>query len=668
MLQTSENHLQLTHPKYRPDIDGLRAIAVISVVVFHAFPEVMKGGFIGVDIFFVISGFLISTIIFQNLNEGTFSFAEFYARRVRRIFPALLIVLIGCYLFGWFVLYADEYKQLGRHMAGGAAFVSNFILWRESGYFDTSAETKPLLHLWSLGIEEQFYIVWPFLVWFAWKRKFSPLTLIVVIAGFSFLLNILQIGKDNVATFYSPQTRFWELLCGAWLAWIRLEQNRKGSIPPGKKGRFSRLIDRLPPDLLATSGFLLLLFGFWAIDEDIGFPGKWAAIPVVAAVLIIAAGHRSRINQILLSNRVSVWFGLISFPLYLWHWPLLTFLRITESATPPVAARLFAVLAAIFLAWLTYRLIEQPVRFGGSPRLKVRILAGLMLAVAIAGMHASATDGIKSRQKVRNDINGTAFEWPESKIRHPGCAEAVGTTLIPYCLKSASHAPAAALIGDSHANSIFDYFDGYFSRQGRGIIMLGKAGCPPFLMVERGQSACPEVMSEIVRYLAQNPDIRDVYITGRFAAAQSGRDFGEATKDDFYPMKLLSKPLEQDRGEIFRTGFSLMLDALEKSGKRITIVFDVPELDFEPKSCIRNQDNGQCFIERDKVLARQAAYREIVASLREKHAFGVADLMEPFCDKDKCIAQHEGRILYRDKHHLSSHGNAYLLNSGFHPD
>lgn len=212
----------LTHPKYRPDIDGLRAVAVLSVVAFHAFPAWMKGGFIGVDVFFVISGFLISTIIFENLDRGTFSFADFYARRIKRIFPALLLVLIASFAFGWFLLLADEFKQLSNHIVAGAGFVSNLVLWSEAGYFDNSAETKPLLHLWSLGIEEQFYIVWPFVLWFAWKRKLNLLTLTVIVSLISFGLNLKGIKQDSVATFYSPQTRFWELLSGSILAWLAI--------------------------------------------------------------------------------------------------------------------------------------------------------------------------------------------------------------------------------------------------------------------------------------------------------------------------------------------------------------------------------------------------------------------------------------------------------------
>ena len=230
----TSHQAHLSHSKYRPDIDGLRAIAVLSVVAFHAFPSWIRGGFIGVDVFFVISGYLISTIIFENLDKGTFSFSEFYSRRIRRIFPALLLVLIACFAFGWFALLADEYKQLGKHIAAGAGFISNFILWNESGYFDNSADAKPLLHLWSLGIEEQFYIVWPLLLWFVWKRKFNLLTITIVLAVASFILNLKGVKQDMVATFYSPQPRFWELLCGSLLAWFTLYKKYTFSVIKSK--------------------------------------------------------------------------------------------------------------------------------------------------------------------------------------------------------------------------------------------------------------------------------------------------------------------------------------------------------------------------------------------------------------------------------------------------
>ena len=210
----------LIHPKYRPDIDGLRAIAVLSVLGFHAFPAQFKAGFIGVDIFFVISGFLISSIIFENLARGSFSFLEFYGRRIKRIFPALALVLFTSFTFAWFALFADEFAQLGKHMAAGAAFVSNFALWQEAGYFDNAAESKPLLHLWSLAIEEQFYIFWPLLVWATWKRKWLFITILITLLIVSFGINLHFVRVDRATAFFFPGSRVWELLIGVVLAYF----------------------------------------------------------------------------------------------------------------------------------------------------------------------------------------------------------------------------------------------------------------------------------------------------------------------------------------------------------------------------------------------------------------------------------------------------------------
>lgn len=200
---------------YRPDIDGLRALAVLFVLLFHAFPSLLPGGFVGVDVFFVISGYLITGLILRDLESGQFSLRHFYARRVRRIFPALCLVMAVSLGYGWLVLTAGEYQQLGRHVASGAAFLANFMFWREAGYFDNAADTKPMLHLWSLGIEEQFYMVWPPLLWLWWRRWRALSWLVIPLAGLSLGYSLQLAGRDLVADFYSPLTRFWELLLGA---------------------------------------------------------------------------------------------------------------------------------------------------------------------------------------------------------------------------------------------------------------------------------------------------------------------------------------------------------------------------------------------------------------------------------------------------------------------
>ena len=365
----------LASSQYRSDIDGLRAIAVLSVVGFHAFPLGIRGGFIGVDIFFVISGFLISTIIFDGLEAGVFSFSEFYGRRIKRIFPALALILLASYAFGWFALFPHEYAQLGKHIAAGAGFVSNFVLSNESGYFDNLAETKPLLHLWSLGIEEQFYIVWPLLLWLAWRFRIRILGLTVAVAVASFALNIFGIFIDDVPTFYSPQTRFWELLTGSLLAWHRLqgvdetsERQRKVS---ALLGRFSGR--RIAEDFRATarhlqswSGACLIAFALLFLTKSQPYPGWWALLPTIGAALIIAGGARSGFNRKILSHPVLVWFGLISYPLYLWHWPLLSFARIMVGDVPSAGIRITAVALSVPLAWVTWVLLEKPIRRRGS--------------------------------------------------------------------------------------------------------------------------------------------------------------------------------------------------------------------------------------------------------------------------------------------------------------
>jgi len=399
-------HSQLSLPKYRLDIDGLRAVAVLAVVAFHAFPSWVRGGFIGVDVFFVISGFLISTIIFENLDKGTFSFYDFYARRIRRIFPALLLVSLACFAFAWFELLADEFKQLGKHIAAGAGFISNFVLWNEAGYFDNSADTKPLLHLWSLGIEEQFYIIWPLVIWLSWKYKFNFFIIALTTAILSFGLNIKGVHADPVGTFYSPQTRFWELVIGSLLAWLAIYKKQVisnikktvdtwiSSVAYNKK---QELNENSLVNVLSLVGFSLLIGGMWGIHKDLSFPGGFALVPVAVSAFIIAAGSNAYLNRKILSTRIMVWFGLISFPLYLWHWPLLAFARIIEGETPRIGIRVTVVAVSVLLAWFTYRLVERPVRSGGQSKVKVGSLFFLTVIIGYMGYNTYERDGLPFR-------------------------------------------------------------------------------------------------------------------------------------------------------------------------------------------------------------------------------------------------------------------------------
>lgn len=407
----------VSHPKYRPDIDGLRAVAVLAVVVFHAFPNSLKGGFAGVDVFFVISGFLISTILFQNIDRKTFSIADFYSRRIRRIFPALSLVLAIVLVFGWFCLLPDELQQLGKHTAASAGFIQNFILWGESGYFDNASDTKPLLHIWSLGIEEQFYFIWPLLLSIGGNfresrhKKIFYLIIMSLVFLVSFLLNINLVKVDPTKTFYLPQYRFWELALGGLLAWVVLYKPRVSSVHLNTNYKYFLKPHVIKKACDATSilGFFILIAVFIKFDKQTIFPGFNALWPVFGTAMIIFAGQDSFLNRKFLANKIMVWFGLISFPLYLWHWPILSFGRIIYGDEPTQEFRLSAVVAASILSWLTVKFIEKPFRFGTSAKNKKIIF--LAFSAAVIGGLGFATwkvEHLPERERLKSlRVNGS---------------------------------------------------------------------------------------------------------------------------------------------------------------------------------------------------------------------------------------------------------------------
>jgi len=483
------NPSHLTHPKYRADIDGLRAVAILSVVGFHAFPLWLKGGFVGVDVFFVISGFLISTIIIGSLERNSFSFIEFYSRRINRIFPALLLVLFTCFIFGWFVLLADEYKHLGKHIVGGAGFISNYLLWYENGYFDITADIKPLLHLWSLGIEEQFYIVWPVLLWVAWKKRFNLLMVLIAVTLISFSLNISSVADDAVATFYSPLTRFWELFLGSFLAYITLH---KQNVFNGLACRFDEWVTKIfrtqtsgekgniLPNTQSILGAVLIIISVIFTPKD-NFPGWWAVLPTLGTMLIISAGAQGWVNRVVLSNGVLVWFGLVSFPLYLWHWPLLSFSRIVYGEIPDSTIRIAMVFISILLAWLTYSLIEKPLRFRKDSKVIVIILLVLMSIVGCLGYSAYESDGFEQRNVELENFNPDRNIIIQSN-QPSSCSNEKKYALVnKFCTKYASENAQKTIVlyGDSSSGAWVSVFLGIAKSNEYTVILVTMPACSP---------------------------------------------------------------------------------------------------------------------------------------------------------------------------------------------
>ncbi len=374
---------------YRPDIDGLRGIAVLCVLVFHAFPLLLPGGFIGADIFFVISGYLICGILLRDILDGRYSVAQFYARRIKRIFPALTLVLACTVAFGWLLLWPGEFQNLGNHVAGGAAFIANLLLWGNTGYFDETAEKQPLLHLWSLGIEEQFYMVFPIALWYATRLRLSITKFLAALLALSFIFSYYMTMTHPSVGFYFPVSRLWELLAGAVLA--AFEQNVRQSTTAGPAGQVSSAGFLGVKSWAAYLGLACIAGSALFLTKNIPFPGVWAVLPVVGAVLVIAGGIQSSSRAGILSHKLLLWVGLISYPLYLWHWPLFYYSRLFHPFGLPTLWTFAVLFSSVLLAFLTFRLVETPIRFGRGK--ETRNIAGLsivMAAIFLVGLLAKS--------------------------------------------------------------------------------------------------------------------------------------------------------------------------------------------------------------------------------------------------------------------------------------
>lgn len=622
------------HPAYRSDIDGLRAVAVLAVVIFHAFPALIPGGFIGVDIFFVISGFLISTILARSLDQGSFSFAGFYARRIKRIFPALLLVMAATLAFGWFALFPDELAQLGLHISGGAGFLSNLVLWNEVGYFDRGADTKPLLHLWSLAIEEQFYIVWPVVLLLAWKRRISLLAAAAVLAALSFAANVGGINAFPSATFYSPASRAWELLAGAMLACALLH-------PAPLVSRAARL---LPPNAWSALGALLIALGLAVITAAHRFPGWYALLPVAGAVMLIGAGPRAWFNRVVLSNRLLVWVGLISYPLYLWHWPLLSFAHIIEAKTPAPHLRALLVLAALVLAWLTYLLVERPLRFGKG-RYKVAVLAALMVMLAAAGAWIVKKDGLPQRPAVvDNARHQKSLVLVEDVQNAAACKKRYGfDTEYEYCLLARpDQDPTVVLLGDSHAYHVVYGLTKYYSSIGENLLMLGTRH--PYWGLAPGDDPYQLATQPMLELAMNTPSIKTVVFSTHLRL------------DNSMPDSRVIYEAARDTIRRFR-----------EAGKSVIIMEDVPILGFNPRACIRRAGipstgtRSPCALPRADVDNQtpkdEVLLAELVRDFPGVALFRTRDLM---CDDKLCWAMKDGDLLYRDDNHLSYEGDLYI--------
>jgi peptidoglycan/LPS O-acetylase OafA/YrhL len=653
----------LAHPiSYRPDIDGLRALAVLAVMAFHAFPSIIQGGFVGVDVFFVISGFLISSILLENINKKRFSIRDFYFRRIKRIFPALLVVLATTLCTGWAILLSDEFIMLGQQTLAATVFSSNFWLWHEAGYFDKSSEVKPLLHLWSLAIEEQFYIVWPLLL-LGFTRMTTRVSLCIFLLAATSLFSCIAHINNSTLMFYFPYNRAWELLAGAFLASRVYEKN-----PLKIKNNHEKALaeNSGKPEMLnrfsAYAGIALVLIAITCLDKNSIFPGWLAMIPTLGACMIIAAGEQAWPNRHLLANRIMVFIGLISYPLYLWHWPLLAFARIMEGNEPSVVIRSTCIALSVLLAWLTYYFLERPLRSGGTRTVRILVIAAA--AIGISG-YFCGNEKIKPRsamyglEQIMKAVNDWGYPRTEITAFH---FNGVGFD------SQGGNKKTTIFIGDSNMEQYLPRINKILSENPAAynrVIFGTSSGCVPIPhVINSPWEKCPSIIGNAYQLAVENEDIDTIVIAASWIQYFN---LGYASPTLFYEEDGAQYPMgeEDSAGEKKALAeLERVIIALQNRHKRVFLILNTPVGgEFEPRQLVERSWGQFGFgmnreytgAAKTEIIRRNKSFTSRLSAIIQKTGIIAFNPVEIMCTGETCpVMTEKGFPIYRDGFHLNA--------------
>lgn len=638
---------------YRPDIDGLRAISVLGVLIFHVGATWLPGGFVGVDVFFVISGFLITGIIARECDEGRFTYAAFYERRVRRIYPALLIVLVATLAAAWWIMIPAQFRDFGRTLVWTPLFASNFAFMGQTGYFDPDGSVKPLLHTWSLGVEEQFYIVFPLLLAgvarFGLNRTVPIVAIVVASLAASVVSGLVGYGDG----YFLLPIRFWELGAGALLA-LKAPGRASSRVRSG----------------LGVAGLAAIGLSMGLIDSGTAFPGWVAVLPVVGAVAVLASDAGP--VRWLLSTAPMTFIGRISYPMYLWHWPLIVFTQMYffHPTTAPEAVGV--VIATIVLSWATLVLVERPIRsravLGSRRGLFAAAVVG-SVALVLAGL---AVFNLKSLNRwtspeqealvaAAHDAGGADERCRTATVGGIGTSE-----LCRIGLRGpGAPAPVFALLGDSHANAVAGTISEIAARHGLSGLDLSRIACPPLFGIDRVGDEALRCAAHLDAALAEirKAGIRRVIIVSRWALPVTGHDYARSPAEVHPILRGGRRVAEADRGNVVAAALSATLDAL---GDRDVVVVDsIPEVRFDVPNVMANalrlgrpEPKGPTraeFEQRQRDV--RPLLRRVVAGRARVRIVEPADVL---CDARICGISRDGRSLYGDADHLSRLGAGLL--------
>jgi peptidoglycan/LPS O-acetylase OafA/YrhL len=651
---------------YRPEVDGLRALAILPVVLYHAGVPLFSGGFVGVDVFFVISGYLITSIILAELAQGKFSLLGFYERRARRILPALTVMMLVCLPMACLWLDPLDLKAFSKSLVAVPLFSSNVLFWAESGYFDSEADLKPLIHTWTLGVEEQYYVLIPLWLMLTWRlgARFRLASLVVMaLASLAWAEHGAQ--QASTAAFFLLPARAWELLLGSLVALYaaRYPAHAQGQ-GPLRQG-------------LAALGLGLLGWGFFAFDRSTPFPGLHALVPTVgAALLILCAGAGTWVGR-LLATRPLVFVGLISYSAYLWHQPLLAFARHRSLVPPSLAELLLVAAVSLGVAWLSWRYVERPFRhrqrFSRQRIFTYGALASvLFIAIGSAGYLAK---GVLRSQPGEPEL-AQAFE--DTAIRascdrdYKGDGWGIGLCFFGAPVKAAG--ADVAVFGDSHSEAMLPAFDQAGRTLGLSIAHLGVGGCPPLLGVDvavgnYAPGACAALAQRQLDYVREHA-VKRVVLVARWTLYTDG-NYGQQRMLKYF----LVTPQQQAHNRetsraVFEAALANTLAAYHALGAQVDVIAQVPQQMTTPKYLYYRLAHEQNASFEEK----QAALREFSIPLAEhlqlqrytrtlfeqasaQGQLRLVTLDSRLCDQERCLIGDTGSF-YKDNDHLNDHGAA----------
>lgn len=653
---------------YRPEIDGLRALAVLPVVFYHFGIGGFSGGFVGVDIFFVISGFLIGGILWEELhNTGRVALGRFFMRRVRRLAPAYLAVGLATLIGAWFILLPFDFREFGQELIAATVYLANVHFFNEAGYFDQASDRKLLLHTWSLAVEEQFYLVLPtlMLVLAAWKRHLP--WILIGLGVVSFVACLWMMRWSQPAAFYLFPFRAWELLAGVCLA---ITARQTGWQWRGHSA-------------LSWIGLGLIIAAVTLFKAGTHFPGVYALVPVVGAVLVIANGRDPNPVNRMLSSGPFLFFGLISYSLYLWHWPmvtLLTYYRGDLGVGPALTAVLFV--AAIAVSWLSWRLIETPVRRGAWPGLRLLVGYGVAAAALVGVAFSFAfSDGWPERfaPESRAYISATReFHQDWSRCETPQNGSWAGLEICPI---GPEGPPQVLIWADSHGRAFKEGLERLsFERDVPGLL-IWQGGCPPLVGIHKAESvsspaddaACAAAPDIIQAGLAQSTTIDTVLLVGRWAYYETGIGVGRDAKNSIRLMAAQDTQVPQS--EVFSTAMRETLADMAGSDRRVFVLRQVPEIpNFSAGTAARSLAYGRLSTQdieqgigraaRDLLEARFVGADRAIDAAATAIGATVIDLWPDLCDAETCFAVLDGQPVYFDNNHVTNTG-ALILRSRF---